>query len=70
MFNSSPNLVFFLILLQQTSAEDDTSYSPVSNKDKDDPQNGAYIGLTSKSEQQAWDGVLEPPTSRVTTEAY
>uniref|UniRef100_A0A3P8UKS2 Lysosome membrane protein 2-like n=1 Tax=Cynoglossus semilaevis TaxID=244447 RepID=A0A3P8UKS2_CYNSE len=37
----------------QTSAEDDTSYSPVSNKDKDDPQNGAYIGLTSKSEQQA-----------------
>lgn len=37
-----------------TTAEDDTSYSPVSDKEKDDPQNGTYIGLTPKSDPQAW----------------
>ncbi|XP_044189029.1 lysosome membrane protein 2-like isoform X2 [Thunnus albacares] len=36
-----------------TTAEDDTSYSPVSDKEKDDPQNGTYIGLTPKSDPQA-----------------
>ncbi|XP_071378230.1 lysosome membrane protein 2-like isoform X1 [Centroberyx affinis] len=29
-----------------TTAEEDTSYTPVSDKEKDDPQNGTYIGLT------------------------
>lgn len=38
----------------QASTEDDTSYSPVSDKEKDDPQNGTYIGLSTKSEPQAW----------------
>uniref|UniRef100_A0A3B4ZUS7 Scavenger receptor class B member 2 n=1 Tax=Stegastes partitus TaxID=144197 RepID=A0A3B4ZUS7_9TELE len=46
-------LVVFIILLvrarqQKTAAEDDTSYSPVKDKEKDDPQNGTYIGLTPK----------------------
>ncbi|KAM4527349.1 lysosome membrane protein 2-like isoform 1-T1 [Odontesthes bonariensis] len=36
-----------------TSTEDDTSYSPVSDKEKDDPQNGTYIGLTPKIDPQA-----------------
>ncbi|KAM7368856.1 hypothetical protein PAMP_013161 [Pampus punctatissimus] len=36
-----------------TTAEDDTSYSPVSDKEKDDPQNGTYIGLTPTTDQQA-----------------
>ncbi|KAG7241139.1 hypothetical protein INR49_025882 [Caranx melampygus] len=36
-----------------TSAEDDTSYTPVSDKEKDDPQNGTYIGLTPKADPQA-----------------
>ncbi|XP_023264420.1 lysosome membrane protein 2-like isoform X1 [Seriola lalandi dorsalis] len=36
-----------------TSAEDDTSYSPVNDKEKDDPQNGTYIGLTPKPDPQA-----------------
>lgn len=35
----------------QTSAEDDTCYSPADTKDKDDGQNGNYIGLTTKMEQ-------------------
>ncbi|XP_071321900.1 lysosome membrane protein 2-like isoform X2 [Trachinotus anak] len=51
-------LVVFIILLvrarrQKTSAEDDTSYSPVNDKEKDDPQNGTYIGLTPKADPQA-----------------
>ncbi|KAM7392689.1 hypothetical protein PAMA_007691 [Pampus argenteus] len=51
-------LVVLIILLlrarkQKTTAEDDTSYSPVSDKEKDDPQNGTYIGLTPTTDQQA-----------------
>ncbi|KAF3849169.1 hypothetical protein F7725_015666 [Dissostichus mawsoni] len=50
-------LAIFMILLyrahkQKTSNEEDTSYSPVSDKEKEDPQNGTYIGLTAKSEPQ------------------
>ncbi|KAM9338044.1 lysosome membrane protein 2-like isoform 2-T2 [Symphorus nematophorus] len=50
-------LAVFIILLvrarkQKTSNEDDTSYSPVNDKEKDDPQNGTYIGLTPKAEPQ------------------
>lgn len=44
---------FILNLYLQTSAEDDTSYSPVSEKEKDDPQNGTFIGLTPKGDPQA-----------------
>uniref|UniRef100_A0A1A8E732 Scavenger receptor class B, member 2 n=1 Tax=Nothobranchius kadleci TaxID=1051664 RepID=A0A1A8E732_NOTKA len=36
-----------------TSTEEDSSYSPVSQKDKDDPQNGNCIGLTPKGDTQA-----------------
>ncbi|XP_053266680.1 lysosome membrane protein 2 isoform X1 [Pleuronectes platessa] len=36
-----------------TSAEEDTSYSPVNDKEKDDPQNGTFIGLTAKADPQA-----------------
>uniref|UniRef100_A0A3Q1EBT4 Scavenger receptor class B, member 2c n=1 Tax=Acanthochromis polyacanthus TaxID=80966 RepID=A0A3Q1EBT4_9TELE len=51
-------LVVFIILLirarkQKTSTEDDTSYVPVNSKEKDDPQNGTYIGLTPKVDAQA-----------------
>ncbi|XP_033978750.1 lysosome membrane protein 2-like isoform X2 [Trematomus bernacchii] len=50
-------LAIFIILLyrahkQKTSNEEDTSYSAVSDKEKEDPQNGTYIGLTAKSEPQ------------------
>uniref|UniRef100_A0A7N6BG47 Scavenger receptor class B, member 2a n=1 Tax=Anabas testudineus TaxID=64144 RepID=A0A7N6BG47_ANATE len=49
-------LVFIILLIrarnQKTSADEDTSYSPVSDKEKDD-QNGTYIGLTAKSDPQA-----------------
>ncbi|KAK5879060.1 hypothetical protein CesoFtcFv8_024405 [Champsocephalus esox] len=38
--------------LYATSNEEDTSYSAVSDKEKEDPQNGTYIGLTAKSEPQ------------------
>ncbi|XP_032395478.1 lysosome membrane protein 2 isoform X2 [Etheostoma spectabile] len=46
-------LVALIILLvrarkQKTSTEEDTSYSPVSDKEKEDPQNGTYIGLSAK----------------------
>ncbi|XP_026153144.1 lysosome membrane protein 2-like isoform X2 [Mastacembelus armatus] len=51
-------LISFIILFlrarrQKTSAEDDTSYSPVSDKEKDDSQNGTYIGLTAKADPNA-----------------
>ncbi|XP_070780729.1 lysosome membrane protein 2-like isoform X2 [Enoplosus armatus] len=51
-------LVVLIILLvrarkQKSSTEDDTSYSPVSDKEKEDPQNGTYIGLTPKADPQA-----------------
>nr|XP_019937947.1 PREDICTED: lysosome membrane protein 2-like isoform X1 [Paralichthys olivaceus] len=36
-----------------TSADEDTSYSPVNDKEKDDPNNGTYIGLTPKADPQA-----------------
>ncbi|XP_040915430.1 lysosome membrane protein 2-like isoform X2 [Toxotes jaculatrix] len=50
-------LIVLIILLvrardQRTSAEEDTSYSPVNDKEKDDPQNGTYIGLTPKGDPQ------------------
>lgn len=49
--------VFILLLVrahkQKTTSEDETSYSPVSGKEKDDPQNGTYIGLTPKVDAQA-----------------
>ncbi|XP_072310857.1 lysosome membrane protein 2-like isoform X2 [Eucyclogobius newberryi] len=38
---------------QKTPSEDDTSYTPVSGKEKEDPQNGTYIGLTPKVDAQA-----------------
>ncbi|XP_061732577.1 lysosome membrane protein 2 isoform X2 [Nerophis ophidion] len=46
-------LLILIILLararkQKASADENTSYSPVSEKEKDDPQNGTYIGLTPK----------------------
>ncbi|XP_041666404.1 lysosome membrane protein 2-like isoform X2 [Cheilinus undulatus] len=57
-------LAVFIILLyrahkHKTTAEEDTSYYPVSDNDKekemekDDPQNGTYIGLTPKVDPQA-----------------
>ncbi|XP_075944137.1 lysosome membrane protein 2-like isoform X1 [Anarhichas minor] len=39
--------------LYATSNEEDTSYSPVSDKEKEDPQNGTYISLTPKGDPQA-----------------
>lgn len=49
-------LFFFLtlILSEQKSNEEARSYSPVNDKEKEDPQNGTYIGLTAKSDPQAW----------------
>ncbi|XP_034751593.1 lysosome membrane protein 2 isoform X1 [Etheostoma cragini] len=38
----------FTKALYATSTEEDTSYSPVSDKEKEDPQNGTYIGLSAK----------------------
>lgn len=51
-------LAVFVVLLvrarnQKATSEDETSYSPVSGKEKDDPQNGTYIGLTPKVDAQA-----------------
>uniref|UniRef100_A0A8C6S5M5 Lysosome membrane protein 2-like n=1 Tax=Neogobius melanostomus TaxID=47308 RepID=A0A8C6S5M5_9GOBI len=51
-------LAVFIILLvrarkQKTTSEDETSYTPVSGKEKEDPQNGTYIGLTPKVDAQA-----------------
>ncbi|XP_028317839.1 lysosome membrane protein 2-like [Gouania willdenowi] len=51
-------LLIVIILLardrkQKAAAEDDTSYSPVNLKEKEDSQNGTYIGLTQKGEPQA-----------------
>ncbi|XP_073333908.1 lysosome membrane protein 2-like isoform X2 [Pagrus major] len=50
-------LAILIVLLirdrkKKTSNEDDTSYSPVSAKEKEDPQNGTYIGLTPKADPQ------------------
>ncbi|CAK6955882.1 lysosome membrane protein 2-like isoform X2 [Scomber scombrus] len=49
-------LVLIILLVrarnQQTTTADDTSYSAVSDKEKEDPQNGTYIGLTAKSDPQ------------------
>uniref|UniRef100_A0AAV2IU76 Lysosome membrane protein 2-like n=1 Tax=Knipowitschia caucasica TaxID=637954 RepID=A0AAV2IU76_KNICA len=48
--------VFILLLVRarkQKTSEDETSYSPVSGKEKEDPQNGTFIGLTSKAEAQS-----------------
>ncbi|XP_037608474.1 lysosome membrane protein 2-like isoform X2 [Sebastes umbrosus] len=51
-------LAVLIILLvkarkQTTTAEEDASYSPVSAMEKEDPQNGTYIGLTPKGDPQA-----------------
>ncbi|KAJ0013015.1 hypothetical protein NQD34_017349 [Periophthalmus magnuspinnatus] len=51
-------LAVFIILLyrahrEKTHSEDETSYSPVSGKEKEDPQNGTYIGMTEKVDGQA-----------------
>ncbi|XP_029372225.1 lysosome membrane protein 2 isoform X2 [Echeneis naucrates] len=50
-------LVFIILLVrdrrQKTSGDDNTSYCPVSDKEKDDPQNGTFIGLTPKADPQA-----------------
>uniref|UniRef100_A0A3Q2U002 Lysosome membrane protein 2 n=1 Tax=Fundulus heteroclitus TaxID=8078 RepID=A0A3Q2U002_FUNHE len=43
--------IVFTKAVYATSTEDDTSYTPVSSKEKDDGQNGNYIGLTAKLEQ-------------------
>ncbi|XP_039635772.1 lysosome membrane protein 2-like isoform X3 [Perca fluviatilis] len=48
-------LAVLIILLvrarkQKTSTEEDTSYSRVSDKEKEDPQNGTYIGLSPKDD--------------------
>ncbi|XP_044030623.1 lysosome membrane protein 2 isoform X4 [Siniperca chuatsi] len=45
--------IFPVMFLNETSTEEDTSYSPVSDKEKEDPQNGTYIGLTPKVDPQA-----------------
>lgn len=44
--NGANNVVFTKALY--TTTEDETSYSPASGKEKEDPQNGTYIGVTSK----------------------
>ncbi|MEQ2169990.1 hypothetical protein GOODEAATRI_030624, partial [Goodea atripinnis] len=51
-------LIVFIILLirahqQKTSTEDSSLYTPVNVTEKDDGQNGNYIGLTAKTDQQA-----------------
>ncbi|XP_045922588.1 lysosome membrane protein 2-like isoform X1 [Micropterus dolomieu] len=42
--------IVFTKPLYAASTEEDTSYSPVSDKEKEDPQNGTFIGLTAKAE--------------------
>lgn len=46
-------LLYVLNVPLQSSAEDDTAYSPVNDKEKEDPQNGTYIGLTPKANVEA-----------------
>ncbi|XP_035039973.1 lysosome membrane protein 2 isoform X2 [Hippoglossus stenolepis] len=54
-------VIMFLVLVvlvvldrrQKTTAEEDTSCSPVNDKEKDDSQNGTFIGLTAKADPQA-----------------
>ncbi|XP_004549762.1 lysosome membrane protein 2 isoform X1 [Maylandia zebra] len=45
--------IVFTKPLYASSAEDDTAYSPVNDKEKEDPQNGTYIGLTPKANVEA-----------------
>lgn len=45
--------IVFTKPLYAASTEDDTSYSPVSDKEKADLQNGTYVGLTPKVDQNA-----------------
>ncbi|KAF7661125.1 hypothetical protein LDENG_00268590 [Lucifuga dentata] len=45
--------VVFTKPLYATTAEEETSYKPVSDKEKDDPQNGTYIGLTPTADMQS-----------------
>ncbi|XP_028273661.1 lysosome membrane protein 2-like isoform X2 [Parambassis ranga] len=50
-------LAVFIILLirarkQKASNDEDTSYSPVNDKEKDDEKNGTYIGMTPRVDQQ------------------
>lgn len=49
-------MLFSLTIQLQTSTEEDTSYSPVSDKEKEDPQSGTYIGLSPKGDPWAWGG--------------
>ncbi|KAM8872546.1 lysosome membrane protein 2-like isoform 1-T1 [Synchiropus picturatus] len=44
--------VVFTKPIYSTKTEDNTSYSPVTDKEKDDGQNGTYIGLTEKADAQ------------------
>ncbi|CAF97173.1 unnamed protein product [Tetraodon nigroviridis] len=44
--------VFPVMFLNEASTEEDT-YSPVNDKEKEDPQNGTYIGLADKNDPQA-----------------
>uniref|UniRef100_A0A8C8DM32 Lysosome membrane protein 2 n=1 Tax=Oryzias sinensis TaxID=183150 RepID=A0A8C8DM32_9TELE len=46
--NEVNRIVFTKALYAQPSAQDDTSYCPVGDKGREDPQNGTYIGLTEK----------------------
>ncbi|XP_049593869.1 lysosome membrane protein 2 [Syngnathus scovelli] len=51
-------LLILIVLLirerkEKDNAEENTSYSPVNEKEKEDPQNGSYIGLTPKVDAQA-----------------
>eukprot|EP00066_Takifugu_rubripes_P002988 XP_003965271.1 PREDICTED: lysosome membrane protein 2 isoform X1 [Takifugu rubripes] len=45
--------IVFTKALYSASTEEDTSYSPVNDKEKEDPQNGTYIGLADKNNPQA-----------------
>ncbi|KAM4635090.1 lysosome membrane protein 2 isoform 2-T3 [Polymixia lowei] len=38
---------------QKTTAEEDTSYTPVSDKEKEEHENGTFIGLTPKADLQS-----------------
>ncbi|XP_077593507.1 lysosome membrane protein 2-like isoform X1 [Stigmatopora nigra] len=50
-------LVLIVLLIRErkqklANADENTSYSPVNEKEKEDPQNGTYIGLSAKVDAQ------------------
>uniref|UniRef100_H3CQ15 Scavenger receptor class B, member 2a n=1 Tax=Tetraodon nigroviridis TaxID=99883 RepID=H3CQ15_TETNG len=49
--NGVKNIVFTKALYSASTEED--TYSPVNDKEKEDPQNGTYIGLADKNDPQA-----------------